>query len=286
MLLACAQINDSQQQDLAGLIKICQEYDGGLPSIYHHLLQQKRESSSTLFYYHQQQLIGFISVYFFWPDACEISLLIAPTHRRQGIARQLVQAIMLFIRSKSINRLIFSAPPKHLEQWLPSKGFIKQPSEYHMERDTTKKNQLPTMPKLSMRLATIHDIEVLCAIDMACFPINTINMTERFHFLLNHQDYTVLLALIGETIIGKAHIHWQSQCTLLSDIAILPSHQQQGLGSELLAHSIDYAKALSLKTLALDVEAHNQQALGLYQRHGFVITNSHDYWSISVDCLF
>src|SRR4051812_19799815 len=87
------QLSALQLQQLHELAALCQTTDGGVPCLYPHLLKEKRETDNNLLYYKNNQLIGFLSVYFFYADACEISLMVHPDYRQQKIATQLLQPI-------------------------------------------------------------------------------------------------------------------------------------------------------------------------------------------------
>ncbi|MDP1603493.1 MAG: GNAT family N-acetyltransferase [Legionella sp.] len=284
MLLSNQQLNESQLRDLRQLTELCQNADGGLPAIYYPLISQKRDTENNVFYYQHENLLGFLSVYFFYPDAVEVSLLTAPSHRRQGIASQLLQKIMPLLVTKNINKLIFSTSSSFGDKWLPEKGFAYQQSEYHMERNSFE-TLLISNQSLTLRKATMADMDVLCSLDIACFPEHQTDMIERFTFLINSSDYDILLATNNDLILGKAHINWQNEKTLLSDIAILPDYQGRGFGGELLSHCINHALSLGKINLALDVETKNQSALNLYLRHGFKTTHIYDYWTTPLNKL-
>ncbi|KTC86970.1 GNAT family N-acetyltransferase [Legionella brunensis] len=284
MIICNNQLDNNQLKAVHDLTMLCREQDGGTPTLYDHLLVQKRPTDNNVLYFQEGQLIGFLSVYFFYEDACEVSVLVAPAHRRQGIARQLLRNILPLLIAKDMKNLIFSNPATINETWLTKLGFTYRNSEYHMHRISYEPILIPT-PKLSMRKAVLEDIPTLCAIDAACFAEPQENMTRRFDLLLNDSDYILLLALYKEIIVGKAHIHWQPKSAIFSDIAILPQHQRQGWGGEMLAHCINQALAFGKSMLTLDVETSNRNALNLYLRNGFKTVNVSDYWVIPLQKL-
>ena len=55
--------------------------------------------------------------------------------------------------------------------------------------------------------------------------------------------------------------------------AVLPSMQRHGIGSMLLNKAKTYALALGKKSLSLEVDFSNIQAINFYKKHGFVVTN-------------
>ncbi|OCH99009.1 hypothetical protein A8135_09680 [Legionella jamestowniensis] len=284
MIICNNQVSDSQLQAIQDLAALCREQDGGIPSFYNHLLLQKRPTENNVFYYQDDQLLGFLSVYFFYEDACEVSLLVAPAHRRQGIAKQLLTTIIPLLIAKEMNTLIFSSPTTINSHWLTEQAFIYRNSEYHMLRKSYEPIFIAN-PKLQIRKAILDDIPVLCSIDEACFSGQQENMMSRFSLLLNDSNYTLLLALHNNDGVGKAHIHWQPKGAIFSDIAILPQHQGQGWGGELLSYCINQALALGKSKLMLDVETTNQNALNLYIRLGFKTANVSDYWMIPLRTL-
>lgn len=284
MLLRNRQLDAAQLNDLNKLIERCQSHDGGIPSVYPHLLSQLRDNESNVLYYEEDQLLGFLSVYFFYEKACEISLFIAPSHRKKGLAMELLKTIVPLLQTKSMESVIFSTAESFQSTWIPPKHFTYKQSEYHMERHSFAP-QLIINPLLSLRKATIRDLEVLVAMDSTCFPEQQNNALDHLLYVLNDNNYTILLGLLDDLVIGKTHIHWLDTELTFSDIAILPEYQGKGFGSELLAHCINYALEHGKALLELDVEAKNKSALNLYLKHGFKTTKVYDYWEVSLAAL-
>ena len=55
----------------------------------------------------------------------------------------------------------------------------------------------------------------------------------------------------------------------LEDMVVRPDRRGSGLGSRLLRHAIDYAKAHGFARLTLLTDRDNEGAIRLYERHGF-----------------
>ena len=284
MLINNHQLTESQLIELSKLLLDCQTVDGGLPAIYHELLIQKRDSATNWFYYENDKLLGFLTVYFFFEDACEVNLLVDPNHRQRGISLQLLKSALPLLKHRNMIKLIFSCSPFFPSEWLTTKDLSYQHSEYKMERNSDEA-LLIANPSLTLREASLSDMRMLCSIDAVCFNEKHTNMPLRFTYLLNQTDYMILLAKQDNFIIGKAHIRWQEEGVLLSDIAILPAYQRKGFGSELLSHCINQALSMGKNKLGLDVEASNRNALNLYLRHGFNIINTYDFWAMMVEDL-
>lgn len=281
MLFCNRQVDDQLLPKLDKLTAICNTHDQGLPTLYRHILTQKRDSESNAYYFIEEEMVGFISLYFFYMNACEVSLMIAPEQRRQGLAKQLIKAMLPLLQSREMEYVIFSTPSTLHNHWLPALGFSYQQTVYHMQR-TGYEPVLINKPRLNIRKATMDDLDTLCAIDHQCFTESALSMPSRFINLIDDSNYSLLAASFtdSETLIGKAHIRWEEDMAVFSDIAIVPESQRQGLGSELLCYCINQALMNGKSIIALDVETTNRNALDLYLRHGFKITYEHDYWSI------
>lgn len=280
MLICNNQLDANQLHALDNLSALCRAIDGDLPPFYTHILEQKRVTDNNFLYYQNNKLVGFLSIYFFYANASEISVIVDPSYRRQGIAKKLIQAALTLLESKRVETLLFSNPAAVNEIWLSRLGLLYHNSEYHMERNSYEP-LLITKQTLTIRKASEKDIFSLCAIDEQCFPVEPEHMPMRFINLLNDNSYTLVIALRNGKAVGKAHIRWQDNETSFSDIAIIPQYQNQGLGSELLAYCINHALMLGKTKLVLDVETSNHNALNLYTRHGFRSVNAIDFYSIS-----
>lgn len=284
MLICNRQVTGHHLNDFDHLLALCKQTDGGLPAFYRHILTQKRDSESNVLYYEQDKLVAFLSVYFFYSNACEVSLLIAPPHRHKGLSRLLLESILPLLTAKQMDFVIFSMPSNLNSTWLPELGLRYQQTEYHMQRQGYQP-VLTNQPRLIVRKALPGDVDMLCAMDNACFKNGQVSMPSRFITLLDDTDYTIFIALLDGNPVGKAHIRWQEHHALFSDIAILPTHQRQGLGSELLACCINHALTQGKDKQELDVETTNRGALDLYLRHGFKVLYEHDYWFIELNAL-
>lgn len=284
MIIRTNQLSKVDLEAVLELARACQEKDGGTPSLYNSLLLQARTSDNNLLYYENDQLQGFLSVYFFYEEACEISLMVNPNYRCLGIGKSLIKAILPLLAIKKMKKVIFSSPPRPHDS-PPQKEFSHASREYHMERESLKPI-LGVAQNLFIRKANIKDISVLSHLDEICFKVPKEGIKERFNYLLTNSHYILFLAFLQNKAIGKAHLfHEKNETATLSDIAILPKYQKQGFGAELLTHCINFALEQEYFKLNLDVETNNNQALNLYTRHDFKIKKITDYWSIDYDVL-
>lgn len=283
-ILTSNQLTAQQLADLRGLVAACKTADDSVPNLYFYILELPRTLPASALCYENNQLIGFLSIYFFYEDAVEAALLIHPAHRRQSVAKRLLEQMRLLLEINHTHKLIFTTAAGKNGHWLEQKGFRYDHSEYHMVRDDLNP-LLNHTPMASFRYAKPQDIPDLCAIDAACFTKKQPELPERFNSLLNDRSYKVIVLEVGQTVIGKAHIRWDERGASLSDISVLPYYQGRGYGASLIAHCVNIILSEGKQYISLDVETHNTRALELYKNLGFLIDNACDYWSIPVSRL-
>jgi GNAT superfamily N-acetyltransferase len=173
--------------------------DGNKIAIYSELLANQRPKPASLLCYDIQKkvLTGFAAAFFFEYNAAEISLLVHPDYRQQGLARILLKKLIIDIqKERPVDNLVFSLPHQTsntpLTQKLKTKGFQYQSSEYEMIR----RQDIPiplALDKNDMRLASYGDIETLCLIDNLCFPEGQLTDQQRFENLINRQNHRIYL---------------------------------------------------------------------------------------------
>lgn len=265
----------------------CKMQDGNSPSLYYDLLALPRPLPSNFLYYDENDdtaPIGFLGIYFFFTEGCEIGLVIDPAYRKQGIATKLIKAAIPLLMTQGIQKILFSAPADINDTWLQAKGLTLDHEEYRMQRDP-QAQAIASNQKLIVHEATPGDIPQLSELDKRCFPDQEPTALERFQELLDDKEYTLLIASYENHVIGKAHIRWEEDSALFLDIAVFPEHQKQGFGGELLGVCIKRALAAGKTRLMLDVVVSNHHALRLYTRHGFKPIEARSFWEISLPTL-
>ncbi|ETW95057.1 MAG: hypothetical protein ETSY1_32160 [Candidatus Entotheonella factor] len=90
---------------------------------------------------------------------------------------------------------------------------------------------------------------------------------QHTHYHAYFKGATYDLIVLDEQAIGRLYLYRTDTELRILDIALLPSHRQQGIGGVLLQDLLDEARA-GQKTVGIYVEKFNP-ALRLYQRLGF-----------------
>ena len=279
MLTRTKQLDETSLIALQSLLGACQKVDGHIIPVYPHLLAEHRPGPSSLLYYDEGMLVGFLAIFHFHPDTCEITLLVDPTYRKQGLATALWGTMLPSVRAirPSIKYLIVSTPSGLHQAELEQHAFKFQHSEYNMAYSNNTPCMIPETP-LTMRPAEHSDIPSLCIIDKACFDPNRQQAALRFERTLDNPNVHVFIAEHHHQIIGQVHLTFENTQTRITDLAVLPDLQKQGFGHALIAHCLAYAYKHQQYRVVLVVAAQNQRALLLYQNLGFKTYNAVDYY--------
>lgn len=284
MLTFVEYLDRKQLNQLKDLLNACQKQDGNTIPVYEAVLARRRHPACNMLYYHHQKLAGFLGIYFFYESACELSLMVAPCARKQGISRILLNKSLPFLIQNGIEEIVFAMPHGLMNHALAGDAPKFQHTEFAMSRkDTTP--VLQHNQSLFVRTATMSDIPLLCDIHTRCFTNTTDKREEHFTALLKRRERTLFIAELEGHPIGKAHIYWEAKGARFSDIAIIPPMQNKGHGRALLTYCINHALAKGKPDLSLDVEAQNQNALTLYQGLGFTVVNAYTFWRVPLHTL-
>lgn len=277
MLIQAYFLTEEQLNELDRLCDACRKVDGNHVAVYRHMLNLPRPIPCNILYYDKQRLVGFLRPFFFELSSCEIALMVDPEYRRRGIAREMFQTVQQYLFTDDIHKLTFSVPHDRNEDWLLSQGLTFQGSEYRMQYQISTQSEKKFTAD-DIRLATLEDIPTLCAIDLACFSKKRPDLELHFTDLIEGDECEIYLINQNDTPVGKAHLFWYTDRVRLTDIAVLPQAQSRGFATRLIKHCIDLVLATGVTNITLDVETKNKNALNLYKKLGFAVTNAHDYW--------
>lgn len=246
MIIQTKELEDRQINEVIALAQQCRDIDKNEIPIYKHILLKKRAYPSTLLYYEDTKLIAFLSAFFFYPNCCEVSLMVNPNKRNQGISYKLLRYIYPLFKEHAINHLLFSVSSDFLQEFLLHNSFKYTRSEYDMVRNSSEKININNQD-INFRESNKDDFLFILNLDKLCFGNeNNINLN-RIDTFLKDKDNKILLLDFKDKSIGKLHIHINNDYARLTDIAILPEMQNKGYGSLLIGCAVNYILARNIK---------------------------------------
>jgi N-acetylglutamate synthase-like GNAT family acetyltransferase len=289
MILQNDQLSTSELQELDDLIEVIHHHNESTPAVYKHLLMIRREQPSNFLYYEKNTmsgekfLIGILSVFYFYEDACEISLLIHPQFRAESIDQLLFQTALPFIQKHGLHQVIISTSPDYVPPIISDLHAQLYNSEYHLTQNLHPVKDFP-LTRFSVRPAQAGDLPQLCQLDQLCFPEmnNEHEMYARFAVIMTEPNYHLLVAEHNHQMIGKVHLRFDGDRCELSDFCIAPKEQHQGYGGELLSYALAYVTKQNVSMMILDVETKAERTLKLYTSKGFRIQKTTHFYKATL----
>jgi ribosomal protein S18 acetylase RimI-like enzyme len=80
----------------------------------------------------------------------------------------------------------------------------------------------------------------------------------------------LLVAVAGDEVVGSIHLERSGHGYAEIGMAVAREWRGRGIGSTLLAAAIEWAREHDVHKLSLGVWAHNDAAIALYRKYGFV----------------
>lgn len=274
---------------LEQLVKAAVAVDGVPPKIYWHLLDKPRVRPWDFWLCDEEKLIAFFGAYEFETNCAEITGVIHPEYRRQGIFKNF---LMNFKKRhpelKKITLVGSSAIVTEVAMEKVKARFIE--SEFELSVIPARSHVIPASPHVipaeagihpqgsrfrgndDLSLASLSDLDQLLKIDLACFNSQEKEVKRDLEMIFQDPTRKIYLFSSENKVLGKIHLRFEDKKIMLSDIAILPEFQKQGFGSQMLQSVFAlYPEA----EFNLDVHAANRDALAFYEKQGFVVKNEY-----------
>lgn len=114
-----------------------------------------------------------------------------------------------------------------------------------------------------LRIATLNDVNGIKAVENRCFSTP---WSENMIISSIESGCIMIVAEVDNNIIGYAGVYPSGDIT---NVAVLPSEQGKGYGTELVKELINIAKINNIEKLFLEVRVSNIKAIKLYEKCGF-----------------
>jgi ribosomal protein S18 acetylase RimI-like enzyme len=238
---------------------------------------------SDFCYFDQGQLVGYAPLDGFG-DQYEVTALVYPAHRRQGIFRQLFAAARAEARQRRAGQLLLvnyrastSGNATVVRLALPYHN-----SEYHMEAQA---DALPPLPASQIRLvhATSANVGQLARLMAINFGAGEWNRQAALAADIARGDGRYFLAEVESESVGHIGVVTSATEAYIRAVGIIPEWRGRGYGRQLLAAMVQKLLADGFQHFSLDVATDNRNALSLYQSCGFRETNIYDYYTVPLD---
>ena len=122
-------------------------------------------------------------------------------------------------------------------------------------------------PAVTLRSMREEDLPRVLEIENASYSVPWSELT--FRGLIRRQDADVVVAILGEQVIGHAAYWWVLDQAELGNVAVAPEWRGRRIGAVLVAGIIARAAKAGVRELFLEVRPSNTSARRLYERYDF-----------------
>lgn len=250
--------------------------DGGRLKLEYGVLERRpAEEVNDLFFERDGVLVGFCGLYAFGGPQAEITGMVDPAFRAQGIGTALVVEMLNLCRARSIEEVLLVTPAGHpgalgiVEHFTGTFDHAEHALELHQVHGDAQEPE-----NLTLRRATSDDraiVERLLADGFGALshPVS-----------FDHDEEPTMLCFLKEVPIATVRLHHEGATLGIYGFTVDPAHQGHGIGRAILHRLCSEALAHGVSTVHLEVSVDNDRALGLYTSLGFELVTTEHYWNL------
>lgn len=241
------------------------------------------DETNDFLYYDNGVLAGYLALFNFSSDEGELSGMVHPAYRRQGIFGQLAAAARVECQQRNISNLMVI-----VEQASQSgMAFVKRMmlalhhAEYKMMLELLRTAPRAN-PYLQLRLATPADGAMLAHITARAFNMSEHEVNWYTENVMRRSDRQYYLGLLNGIGIGKVEVIFDTHEAIICGFGVLPEYQGYGYGRQILVRTVQEILAKGSYKVSLEVETENEHALSLYKACGFKVTSCYLYYLLTL----
>lgn len=218
------------------------------------------------------------------PEACGV---VHPEHRRRGVARALLAAVLDECCQRGVRDLLITCEDiaRPGQAFAAAVGARFKFAEHTMQLAAgLLPDPLPPAAGFDMRPADPADVEALVRIRMAAFGSREDEVRRRLARGFTAPNQQFFTGTLNGTPIATLNVLRQPDATrYIRAVAVLPEHQGRGYGRRLLQHVVGLLRARDGAPVLLDVRVDNRGALALYHACGFEEVSTYNYYQLPVE---
>ncbi|MEO7022231.1 MAG: GNAT family N-acetyltransferase [Ktedonobacteraceae bacterium] len=290
-LVAKHTLTEQEMAEVEQLTALCTAHEHLLMRLDYNLLVESTLPTNDLFlWYHDDQLVGYLLLDRYHSDLKEVSCMVHPAFRRQGLSRQLLAAARQECLSRGIHRLLFACETSSIsgQACVQAVGAGREFAEHRMVLQTFQP-RLQFDDRLLFREALHDDLDELALILAADFGDS--NERARQHILHawarpNQRFYIATYG--GEDVgcaepVGTLRVEEMPQEMGIYGFFVRPEYRGRGHGRQILEEAIITIREHNSKLIMLEVDTNNLTALNLYRSLGFEIERTYEYYGLALE---
>jgi ribosomal protein S18 acetylase RimI-like enzyme len=263
------------------LITICNDYEGLHMRIDVGALRQRSgDEANDFLYYEDNRLVGYLFVEGWGSRDREIMGMVHPDYRRRGIFGSLLAAARKECRISDVHKMILvcERASQSGQAFVQAIGAHLEFSEHEMVLGTFRERR-NVHEGLDIRQADRNDLKAIISI-LSTDSGNDDSISRWVTKLFDDQSSRFYLATLGGKPLGCLRLDDMSDQIGIYAFEVRLGYRGRGYGRQMLEEAIRSIRAETQKSIMLDVETDNTNAIGLYQSCGFEIKTTYDYYDL------
>ena len=276
MIQARNKLSQEELSEAKKLIDCSQAYDGTYRDPYlSNMLNFDPNMPAFFLYYEKGELVGLLTVYADDQDV-EVTILVHPNHRRQGIARALFTSFEKETASFPIRSVTFQTERVFLDRhpdFVSNWGLVEdEDTETWLGKDR-RPYQLVTVSNLEVLLADSSYQEQISQLKFQAFSEEheSREVVDRYVAeALKDSESRLYILLKDGQVIGTCTVDLSTNTNYFYGLAISELERGKGYGSYLAKSLVNQLIEQNDKAFQIAVEDSNVAAKRLYEKIGFV----------------
>jgi ribosomal protein S18 acetylase RimI-like enzyme len=271
--------------EIEALANACNVYEQlDLKLNWNMLRSRPRNETNDFLYYDQGELVGYLALFSFNAREAEVSGMVLPQRRRQGIFTTLLEAARKECRQRRLPALLFiiehtSASGQSLAISLHSQY---EHSEYKMILEKIISSVQFSHTPLQFRQAQPEDIPALKHITAVSFGMPDGEVDWYTEKKMHDLSCLYYVAFVDDICVGKIDVIFRDREAFILGFGVLPAYQRRGYGRQILLQTLQMIQKKGDYQVMLEVESKNEHALELYLSCGFKQTARYDYYQLAI----
>lgn len=274
-------IPKAKRKTIRDLVALASDYDQMIhPFDWETMSHRQSEHYVDFLFYHQRKLIGTISLYDFEETTYEVSAVVHPKYRRQGIFTEMMAEVLPHIRQQQKQSLVFliaeNAKPAHI--CLNKLAAQYQYSEYVLEKSCNQYTGYTA--DLLVLPAKNKDLDFIVSLDAKGQDLDKNSLKERYKSALKSRKREILMVMNNQKkIVGKIHLKWHHDYVWLhNEHVILQDKKLQNNTADFFNAIIGFLSQKTDHPMRINVQSYEKDNLSLYQELGLSPIQRTDYW--------
>ncbi|HEX2946164.1 MAG TPA: GNAT family N-acetyltransferase [Clostridia bacterium] len=283
-------LNKSELEAIRELADFCDKHDGIRLKLNWDMLisRQPGNTDDFLCFDETGRLDGYLAIYCFGMPEAEISGMVRPSCRRNGIFSKLLAQAVDECRRRSVKSILFinSRNSDSAIAFAKAKGTTYDHSEHRMELPGSM-NPITVKYPIRLRKADASDIDMLTRLNALCFDVSEDESRSHMLEIISEMGKgtdpaEVYISVFDDSDIGMLRLNWENDELMIYGFGLLPEYRGKGLGRATLGTAVNLSLTRKPSHVGLEVDCFNDTALSLYKSCGFSTIATYDYYRLAI----